>query len=143
MLAVDTNVLVYAHRQDSPFHDTAADLVRRLAEGAATWAIPWPCLHEFYAVVTHPRIYAPPSTPEQAAAQISGWLDAPSMVLIGESEGYWDLAEPLLLGGRVTGSLVHDARVAAICAQHGVHELITQDRDFSRFPQVRVRRLLT
>ena len=47
-----------------------------------------------------PRIYASPSTPEQAAAQISGWLDAPSMVLIGESEGYRDLVEPLL---RVAG----------------------------------------
>lgn len=142
MLAVDTNVLVYAHRQDSPFHAAAADLVRRLAEGAATWAIPWPCLHEFYSVVTHPQIYSPPSTPEQAAAQVNGWRGAPSVVLIGESEGYWDTIEPLLLGGRVTGPRVHDARVAAICAQHGVRELITQDRDFSRFPQVRVRRLL-
>jgi toxin-antitoxin system PIN domain toxin len=142
VLAVDTNVLVYAHRRDSPFHDAAAGLVRRLAEGAATWAIPWPCLHEFYSVVTHPRIYAPPSTPEQATAQVTGWLGAPSVVLIGESEGYWDTIEPLLLGGRVSGPLVHDARVAAICAQHGVRELFSQDRDFSRFPQVRVRRLL-
>ncbi len=142
MLAVDTNVLVYAHRQDSPFHDAAADLVRRLAEGAATWAIPWACLHEFYAIVSHRRIYTPPSTPEQAAAQVRAWLQSPSLVLVGESEGYWDTIEPLLLGGRVSGPIVHDARVAAICAQHGVRELITQDRDFSRFPQVRVRRLL-
>ncbi len=142
MLAVDTNVLVYAHRQDSPFHDAAADLVRRLAEGAATWAIPWACLHEFYAIVSHRRIYRPPSTPEQAAAQVRAWLQSPSLVLVGESEGYWDTIEPLLLGGRVSGPIVHDARVAAICAQHGVRELITQDRDFSRFPQVRVRRLL-
>ena len=58
VIAVDTNVLVYAHREDSPQHDRALECVNRLAEGAARWAIPWPCIHEFLAVVTHPRIFA-------------------------------------------------------------------------------------
>src|SRR5205823_1711276 len=66
MIAVDTNILVYAHREDSQWHDAACALVAELAEGRAPWAIPWPCLHEFLAIVTHPRIYAPP-TPLAAA----------------------------------------------------------------------------
>lgn len=142
MLAVDTNVLVYAHRQDSPFHERAAETIRQLAQGAATWAIPWPCVHEFYAVATHPRIYAPPSTQEQAVAQLDGWFASPSLVMIGEADQHWTTLRELLVTARVSGPLVHDARVAAICAEHGVRELITQDRDFSRFPALRVRRLL-
>ena len=57
MIAVDTNILVYAHRADSPFHDRARLILESLATGARAWAIPWPCAHEFFAVVTHPRIY--------------------------------------------------------------------------------------
>ena len=60
MIAVDTNLLVYAHREDSPFHQRAAECITGLAEERASWAIPWPCLHEFFAIVTHPRIYAHP-----------------------------------------------------------------------------------
>ena len=61
MIAVDSNVLVYAHREDSPWHDAAYDRIANLAEGQAQWAIPWPCIHEFLAIVTHSRIYSPPS----------------------------------------------------------------------------------
>ena len=66
MIAVDTNVLVYAHREDSEWHERAEQVVRGLAEGAATWAIPWPCVHEFLAITTHPRIFRTP-TPIPAA----------------------------------------------------------------------------
>jgi predicted nucleic acid-binding protein len=78
MIAVDTNILVHAHRRDSPFHEAARQTITELAEGKVAWAIPWPCLHEFYGVVTHARIYAPPSTPAQAIAQIDSWLEAPT-----------------------------------------------------------------
>ena len=62
MIAVDTNLLVYAHREDSPWHDAAYGSIVELAEGRGPWAIPWPCLHEFLAIVTHPKIYAPPTS---------------------------------------------------------------------------------
>ena len=70
MIAVDTNLLVYAHRRDAEFHVAAAHQVASLAEGRSAWAIPWPCLHEFFAIATHPKIYDPPSTRDQAIAQI-------------------------------------------------------------------------
>ena len=75
MIAVDTNILVYAHREDSPFHEAAFERVAELAEGPAVWAIPWPCLHEFLAIVTHPRIYAPPTPLAQALDQVDAWLE--------------------------------------------------------------------
>ena len=139
MIAIDTNILVYAHRKDSPFHSPAAQRVRELAEGRDAWAIPWPCVHEFFSIVTHPRIYSPPSTTEQACVQIAAWLDSPSIVLLGEGSAHWATLRKLLTGGKVTGPLVHDARIAALCLAHGVSELWTLNRDFSRFPGLRVR----
>lgn len=133
MIAVDTNILVYAHRGDSAWHAAAAAAVRELAEGAATWAVPWPCLHEFLAIVTHPRIYRPPTSLDRAADQVDAWLESPSLVLLGEGEGHWPALRELLLGGKVVGPQVHDARVAALCLAHGVRAFWTADRDFSRF----------
>jgi toxin-antitoxin system PIN domain toxin len=139
MIAVDTNLLVYAHRQDSPFHKPAAERLGELAESPAQWAIPWPCLHEFYSVVTHPRIYDPPSTPAQAIDQIEVWFGSPSLILLTESELHWTVLRAMLLDGAVAGPMVNDGRIAALCAGHGVRELWTADRDFSRFPRLSVR----
>jgi len=61
MIAVDTNILIYAHRADSPFHQQADSALTRLAESGQLWAIPWPCVHEFLAIVTHPEISDPPT----------------------------------------------------------------------------------
>lgn len=139
MIAVDTNVLVYAHRRDTPWHAAAAAALRELAEGASSWAIPWPCIHEFVAVVTHERIFAPPSTVAAAAAQVDAWLESPTLVLLGDTAGCWPVLRTLVENSRITGSRVHDARIAALCLHHGVRELLTADRDFTRFPRLRTR----
>lgn len=136
MIAIDTNILVYAHREDSPFHQQAYGSIESLAESRSDWAIPWPCLHEFYGVVTHPRLFDPSTTVEQAIDQIEAWFESPSLQLIGESGRHWQTIRPLLKGSRITGPRVHDARIAAICRQHGVSELWTADRDFSAFPEL-------
>lgn len=139
MIAVDTNVLIYAHRRDSPFHEPAAAAVRGLAESPAAWAIPWPCVHEFYSIATHARIYDPPSQPAEAIAQIEAWLGSPSLVLLHEGATYWSTLRAMLASGKVRGPMVHDARIAALCRTNGVRELWTSDRDFSRFPELVVR----
>ncbi|KUH99161.1 TA system VapC family ribonuclease toxin [Mycobacterium sp. IS-3022] len=133
MIAVDTNILVYAHRRDAQFHTAAAERVKSLAEGRSAWAIPWPCLHEFFAICTHPSIYDPPSTTGQAIEQIDAWLASPALSLLGEPPGYWERLKTLLEAGKVAGPLVHDARIVALCGSHGVRELWSADRDFGRF----------
>lgn len=138
MIAVDTNILVYAHRRDSPFHEPAATAVRQLAELPAAWAIPWPCLHEFYSTVTHPRIYDPASSPSEALTQIDAWLGSPSLVLLREGATYWSTLRDLLHAAKVQGAMVHDARIAALCQVHGVRTLWSADRDFGRFPRLAV-----
>jgi toxin-antitoxin system PIN domain toxin len=143
MIAVDANVLAYAHKQQSPFHEKAKRALVDLAGSSATWAIPWPCAHEFYSMVTNPRIYRPPSSAEQAVAQLESWWSAPSLVMLSEAHNHGELLSRLLERTMVTGSAVHDARIAAICLSHGVRELLTMDRDFSRFPELTTRSLLT
>lgn len=139
MIAVDTNLLVYAHRRDSGLHPAAGAVLRDLAEGPRPWAIPWPCVHEFLAIVTHPRIYDPPSTSEQARDQLRAWDEAPSLLFLAEATDHLDRLAALVRAGKVAGPLVHDARVAAICLSHGVDELWSADRDFTRFPQLQIR----
>lgn len=139
MIAVDTNVLVYAHREESPWHGIALARITELAEGRSPWAIPWPCIHEFLAIVTHSRIYAPPTPLNAAIDQVEAWFESPSLVLLAETEGYWPELRSALEQGRIDGAQVHDARVAAICQDHGVRELWTADRDFGRFPMLNVR----
>ncbi len=138
MIALDTNVLVYAHREDSEWHRAAAARVTALAEGRGPWAIPWPCVHEFLAIVTHPRIFSPPTPLVAALEQVDAWLDSPTLVLLAESDTHWTRLRQLLQSGKTTGPKVHDARIAAICAQHGVRELWSADRDFNSFPDFRV-----
>jgi uncharacterized protein len=142
MIAVDTNVLVYAHKQGSPFHLRAKAAVAELAESPAPWAIPWACLHEFYAVVTHPRLYAPPSTPTQALDQIETWLEVPSVRLLAEARDHFSRLRTMLSSLPVLGSQILDAKIAAICLSHGVRELLTMDRDYSRYPSLNTRSLI-
>ncbi|MBI5948125.1 MAG: PIN domain-containing protein [Chloroflexi bacterium] len=138
MIAVDTNILVHAHRSDSEFNAKAMSVMVGLAEGAAPWAIPWPCIHEFVAITTNARIFRVPSPIEAALAQVTVWLESPSATAIGEGPGYFDHFARLATSGRAAGGVVHDARIAALCVYWGVDELWTGERDFARFPELRV-----
>ena len=137
MVAVDTNLLVYAHRADSTWHARADRVVQALAEGGAAWAIPWPCLYEFLAIVTHPRIYEPPTPLKDALIQVGHWLETPTLVLLHEGDGFWNTLQGQLAGSAAQGGAVHDARIAALCLHHGVRTLYSADRDFSRFPDLK------
>lgn len=137
MIAVDTNILVHAHRSDSPMHDRAAAKLRELAEASIRWAIPWPCVHEFFAIVTHPRIYRPPTPLERAVEFIKRLSDSSGLTFLAEGPDHLNSLSELLRSGNIAGAKVHDARVAAICLEAGVRIFWTLDRDFSRFPKLR------
>jgi len=139
MIAVDTNILVYSVREDSPWHEPALKCMRAIAEGASTWAIPWPCIHEFIAVVTHPRIYKPPTPLWDALLQVDYWMESPGFRSLGEGAGYWDYLKDILTEGKAMGPVVHDSHVVAVCRSHGVKEIWSADRDYSRFAGVRIR----
>lgn len=123
MIALDTNLPVYAHRSDSPFHKPAKELLESLRGQLSPWAIPWPCLHEFVAVVTHPRVFKTPTPIEACFACIDAWHAGDNLHLIGESDGYLGKLHRIATAARSRGPLIHEARVAAICLHHGVGEL--------------------
>ncbi len=140
MIAVDTNVLVYAHRREVAEHDIAVAAMRSLAEGKLPWAIPWPCVYEFYSVVTNARIWkGAASKPKQAWDQLTTWFGSPSLRLLAETEGFVEVLAQMVPRSRVRGPIVHDARVAALCIAHGVETLLSRDRDFSLFHELESR----
>ena len=109
-----------------------------IAESPEPWAIPWPCVHEFLSITTHPRIYKPPTPPARALADLQTWFESPSLRIISETDSYWPILEQIITSSAAVGPLVHDARIAAICRAHGVTTLLSADRDFSRF-NIRIR----
>lgn len=139
MKAIDTNILVYAEIRQSPFHKVALRLLTDLSQGSQPWAIPWPCIYEFLRVVTHPRVYHPPVPLEIALRDMRRILESPVLVPLGETSNHMDVMFNLVRQSGVTGNLIHDAHIAALCLEHGVSELITGDRDFSRFPDLPIR----
>jgi uncharacterized protein len=139
MQGVDTNILVYAEIVSSRHRQKARQLLTELAEGSLPWAIPWPCLYEFARVTTHPRIFHPPAPPEIILSDLRIILASPSLLLLSETARHFEVMESVIRQSGVTGNLIHDAHIAALCLEHGVTELLTADRDFSRFSALRTR----
>jgi toxin-antitoxin system PIN domain toxin len=137
VIAVDTNLLVYASDERAPEHARAAAALGWLAKQPA-WGLPWIVVGEFYAVVTDPRRWRQPR-PEQAVAAIDSWLATRGAQLLGEPPAHWPALRSLLQSARPLGRAVHDARLAAVCLAAGVTELWSADRDFGRYPALRVR----
>ena len=134
MIAVDTNILVYGHREDSRFHGAAFQRLTKLAEGAASWAIPWALLARIHRC-RDPSAHLRAAHPASSCGRSGGGLASIAEPRVdGRDRG--SLASAALLPGgwscRV-GAPVHDARIAALCLQYGVRELWSADRDFSRF----------
>jgi uncharacterized protein len=139
VIAVDTNLLVYSHRQEMPQHSLAAACIQSLAEDRQPWAIPWPCVHEFISTVSNQRVFKTPTPMATVFKVIETWLGSPTLVLLHEQNDYWVQLRRLLNTPGVAGPMVHDARIAALCMHHGVRELWTADRDFKRFAGLRTR----
>ena len=133
MIAVDTNILVYAHREEAALHAAALTRLRELAEGGVPWALPVFCVGEFVRVVTHARIFRPPSDLATALAFLDSLLASPSSRLLLPGPTFPDLFAEASRSGAVHGNLAFDAQLVAVCREHGVAEILTQDRDFARF----------
>ena len=133
MIAVDTNILVYAHREELDDHRPALARLGELAEGDEPWALPILCAVEFVRVVTHPRLFDPPTSLERAIAALERVLASPSCRLLSPRERFMGLFAECLEEADARGNLVFDAAIAAVCREHGARHLLTLDRDFDRF----------
>jgi hypothetical protein len=138
MQAIDTNILIYAEVESSQRHGPALDILHRLAEGVLPWAIPWPCIYEFLRVVTHPRVFHPPVPLDIALEDLREVLASPSLFLLAETSRHASVMNQTLRQAGAAGNLIHDAHIVALCLEHGVSELITGDRDLSRFQGLKI-----
>jgi toxin-antitoxin system PIN domain toxin len=139
LIALDTNILLQARREELEHHPQAKALLRRLAEGDEPWALPWPCVYEYLRVLTHPRVFDPPTEMAVALEDLDSLLASPSLMLLGEGPAHAGHLRRLVAKAGVVGNLVHDAHIAALALEHGVRELLTLDRDFARFSDLRAR----
>jgi toxin-antitoxin system PIN domain toxin len=133
VIAVDTNVLVYAHRAELVKHEAAAARLVAVAEGPSAWALPVFCLGEFLRVVTHPRLFDPPFTAAEARRALERVLASPSLEVISPGPAYPELLLQAVDEADAVGNLVFDAQIVALCREAGISVLLTEDRDFDRF----------
>jgi len=141
MIAVDTNVLIYAHRAETDLHEAAATELVFLAEGTAAWGLPVFCVGEFIRVVTHRRIFNPPSTLAQAVSFLERVLASPSCRIVRPGPDFVSLLTAASVAAGARGNLVFDAQIVALCREHGISTILTHDRDFRRFEDPHVRLL--
>ena len=138
MIAVDTNVLIYAHRAEMELHQAAKERLVTLAEGDEPWALPVFCITEFLRVVTHTRVFNPPSTVSEALAFIKDVLASPSCTIANPEAAFMSRLEAVVRESDSRGNLIFDAQVAALCREHGIPTILTNDRDFERFKPLQV-----
>src|SRR5436190_3085557 len=101
MIAIDTNLLVFAHLENAVLHRDALTSLQPIVEGNSPWALPWPCVHEFISVVTNTRIYKPASRLAEAFAFIQALLESPQLQLLSESPGYFQKLRELAKAAKI------------------------------------------
>ncbi len=138
MRAVDANVLVHARREEASEHRINREVIQGLSEGSEPWVLAWACIFEFLRVMTHPRVFNPPTPTLRAWEGVETLLDSPSCIVISEGARHREIVRGLIQTVPLTGNILHDAHVAALLIEHGVDEIITADNDFRRFPQLKV-----
>jgi len=136
--SVDTNVLLYASDQQSPFSERATAFLSERASGSEVFYLTWPTILGYLRIATHSRIFAAPLSPDEAMCNIQSLLDRPHVRALGEDDGFWDVYRAVADGVPLRGNAVPDAHVAALLRQHGVATLYTNDADFKRFSFLRV-----
>ena len=132
MLLPDVNVLVHAYREDAPRHATVRAWLDELVHSDRAFAVSDLVLSGFLRVVSHPRIFAPPTPIEQALEFAEALRSQPNCIVLAPGERHWSIFTRLCVEGDARGNLVPDAYLAALAIESG-SELVTTDRDFARF----------
>lgn len=138
MLLPDVNVLIYAHRRESPEHPRYAAWLRGMTEGPEPFALSELGASGFVRIVTNPKIWDEPTTTEEALEFIARLRHRSNARLLSHGPGSWDIFASLCRAAKARGKLVADAYHAALAIEHGC-EFVTADGDFSRFAGLRCR----
>ncbi len=133
MILLDVNILVYAFREDAPEHAKFRGWLEGVVSAQSDFATSDLILSGFLRVVTHPRVFDPPSPLERALEFANALRSQPNCVSLTPGDRNWEIFERLCRESSARGNLIPDAYIAALALESG-SELVTTDRDFSRFP---------
>jgi predicted nucleic acid-binding protein len=133
MIALDTNLLIYAHRSSVPEHRAAIRAIEQAAAGANGWAVPFPCIAEFWAVVTHPASLGRPSTPRETERFLDNLVAAGAKILYPRTGAMARLSK-LAVRLDVQGARIFDLQIGLICQEAGATEIWSHDRNFIAVP---------
>jgi len=137
MILVDANLLLYAYHPRAAHHEVSRKWLEATLSGTELVRFAWLTLWAFLRIGTNPRVFEHPLSASEADAAVSSWLAQPVAAILEPGERHWEILRGLMREGQTTGSLVMDAVIAAIALEHGA-TLCTTDRDFSRFPDLKV-----
>jgi toxin-antitoxin system PIN domain toxin len=139
VIAVDTNVLVYAADTDSQFHAPCRTWLERQRARPDAWYTTWAILYKFLRVTTHPRVMRRPWTASAAWEFVTALLSSPGLGILVPTQRHADVAEEVISElPHLAGNLFHDAHTAILMREHGVKQICTRDTDFNRFPFLEV-----
>jgi toxin-antitoxin system PIN domain toxin len=137
VILVDANVLLYAYDPRSPFHDRCRRWVEERFSGEEPVALAWVTVLAFVRIATNPRVFERPLLAAEALSIVASWLERPSVCVIEAGEACWLIWKQLVVDSQSTGPLVMDAYLAALALENGA-TLASTDRDFTRFPRVKL-----
>jgi toxin-antitoxin system PIN domain toxin len=137
LILVDANVLLYAYDPRAEAHDRCRAWVERSFSADEPVAIAWVTVLAFVRISTNPRVFEQPLLASEALAAVTSWLQRPSVSVLEAGEACWEIFRELVVQAQVTGPLVMDAFIAALALENGA-TLATTDRDFARFPKLRL-----
>jgi hypothetical protein len=137
MILIDVNLLLYAHHRASLQHERSRLWLEQVLSGVQPVGLAWATIVSFIRISTSARILARPLTLDEAIGIVAGWLSQPTVAILEPGEGHWSIFSQLLKTGQATGPLASDAHLAALAIEHGA-TLCSNDRDFSRFPNLKL-----
>ena len=137
MILVDANVLLYAYHPRAEAHPRCRAWLERVLSGEEPVAIAWVTVLAFVRIITSARVFEQPLLGGEALAVVSSWLARPTVSVLEAGEACWEIFRQLVVEGQVVGPLVMDAFLAALALENGA-TLATTDRDFTRFPKLKL-----
>jgi toxin-antitoxin system PIN domain toxin len=136
--AIDVNILLHASDASSPRAKPARAFLKECAAGPEVLCLAWPTLVGYLRLATHPAVFAAPLSPDEAVSNVESLLRLPHARVLSEKDGFWDVYREVTRGLAVRGNDVPDAHLAALLRQHDVPTLYTNDRDFRKYPFLKV-----
>ncbi len=134
MIAIDTNLLVYAHRMQVPEHRAARKAIEKAATDSGGWGFTLTSLLEFWSIVTHPAAPPRPSTPAEASAFVHVLIrDADAQIWLPR-EGFDRRLIQLGSELRVSGPRIFDLAIALTALEAGAGAIWTHDLGFLSIP---------